>query len=1164
MRRPIVRYGTIIIDIVVSPHTTHTLRTLQSCLHFLYAQGSACHDDKMTTAKTVKSCLLILELAISIFVFTIFYWLLKSCLPFSDTLLAATATTLSGLWFPHVAQRMVRQIFCTEQVDPREETERNESNNALRELQSKMYRGYRKEAYCSCKKNGTADSPVGTEDQCTFITDAKFLIDQSRLEEQGKVTVISLSYLAIFASVILQCSVRFFTLLHSITRLLRMRRKSPDGSLISFFDIPFTTGKYLSFGDRSFITSHFLDRWSCRNDQMPPDRNMNLRLQAVSFDQILINSSHLYGTMRCSRLGVSLGGIEFEMTVQFEQCRGTMQSHTKADTALQTSVHSITMSIRIESLYFSIFPSTYQVKARGLHLEGRVAFHTDNRLQTNETANLNGKHSIFGLGLSHEFSEVKMFRSTNKRHLAGSPFKSKIDQNTIISWNTMQSTLYVLETAKISSPHYQYNPSKKIVVFLMEAPAGNIVIHASPQSGANYRSKQASILIGHYAALDEGSHCCRFAIALDVQLMSHFIVATTWILRDITKSLWAISVSNCNDESCTHTKERSTPKQKPIDIVAFDASFCSYFYVPCNKQGVGAFYLTSSNTSFSWNNTADPKGFMANYVTQKHPVRLTNVNLHYRDQTCLDIILLDEMKMKIASPQVNESFPSSTAVSNVALSVEKYAVANAGHLVVRINDKTIKQFSQLNKAIETVIADAKLLNSLVIQSKDNMLLSKNQNSQSPSSTERTVSQIRLSCKCVDAVVELQPQYYNADDLTSSDNTRIRVALLQRKISAHLKYRDSKPAMHRYHSGIENKLPPPNHMFECELQQHQCASVDEFIISEFEVSVTFYPHATLPVIGEQTRHNLECTFYAQAQGLRLKLAASSNSQMTFTSVEKLHAYELVGPLFKTQIFSNTVRKDIFNNVMPSIEHGNTGWPMLCGYELDSKVDKMILILTCTGDFCRVEKHGKDLGEKQELVSIQLYKGAPDLHFYWSTILMWLQASCNERMQKAIAYVKESLFADAIKQGEYTSRTTQFCIRIDPNAPATFHIFLGKKTVMHTFVENGMELNLTMTKHKYHVSSPKPNILINAGRVLLSFNDTKTPTFVIGDIYFRNINRRATSEEIFEYERKREKATAIVKEIVTDWDGHPMKEILHLKMGQCTAKFHPNLFFGEVIG
>lgn len=95
--------------------------------------------------------------------------------------------------------------------------------------------------------------------------------------------------------------------------------------------------------------------------------------------------------------------------------------------------------------------------------------------------------------------------------------------------------------------------------------------------------------------------------------------------------------------------------------------------------------------------------------------------------------------------------------------------------------------------------------------------------------------------------------------------------------------------------------------------------------------------------------------------------------------------------------------------------------------------------------------------------------------------------------------------------------------------------------------------------------KPNVLIKAGRVMASLNDITTPTFVFGDLNFNNFTRRATSDEVQEYvQQNNARSGDLANEIVTDWEGEPMKEVFDLSMSSCNAKFHPRLLFGAVIG
>jgi hypothetical protein len=65
--------------------------------------------------------------------------------------------------------------------------------------------------------------------------------------------------------------------------------------------------------------------------------------------------------------------------------------------------------------------------------------------------------------------------------------------------------------------------------------------------------------------------------------------------------------------------------------------------------------------------------------------------------------------------------------------------------------------------------------------------------------------------------------------------------------------------------------------------------------------------------------------------------------------------------------------------------------------------------------------------------------------------------------------------------------------------------------------------------------------------------------------KNVTRQSTHEEISEYVTKKEQVFQdFDRELVTDHEGHPVTEIFDMKLASCTAKFHPNLLFGEVIG
>jgi hypothetical protein len=291
-------------------------------------------------------------------------------------------------------------------------------------------------------------------------------------------------------------------------------------------------------------------------------------------------------------------------------------------------------------------------------------------------------------------------------------------------------------------------------------------------------------------------------------------------------------------------------------------------------------------------------------------------------------------------------------------------------------------------------------------------------------------------------------------------------------------------------------------------------------------------------------------------------------MVNATVHELRAYELIGNPTGTSLLSIPVHE--FSICSKGYPWQSGYWPMLQAYKLDYDLCDPVEILVGTGKFCRVEKKDATPGEKLELISIQLSKGPSDPQLYWSPVLQWLQASCNDRIQRGIDYIKSSLSNNSRSQRQYPSRKTRIRILVNSNTTATVHTSLGVKTVMHTILENGVDIRISITKHQTSNASAgkkgtKPNILFEAGRILVMLNNIKSPTFVFGGLVLRNVTRQSTHEEISEYVTKKGKVFEdFDRELVTDHEGHPVTEIFDMKLASCTAKFHPNLLFGEVIG
>ena len=1043
------------------------------------------------------------------------YWVLKFILPYNDATVATAVSTLSTLWIVHVTIRAIQLLLNASSEDGLFKEKGAELNDPIHEFQSRMNRD---ESIRSCQTmydgaNFSVDPPEQPE--CT--SDAKNLLLQAEIESSQSITRISASILATFTTVVLQCSIRLFTLLHSINRTFRTKRQSArrNNPLVSFLDIPFTIGKNMSLGGRSFFIFYFLDRWF---DQSADDLTGegSVMLQTISFDQISINSAQAL-VQKFGRFGFSLGGVEFRLTVHLKQNK----KHSPSKAAQKASVSSITVAFRIESLDFGIFPSVHMLQARGLQFDANVAF--------TSAGSMSSSTSLAGVGMRHECDGINIqgFCCKGNKILIGSLLKSNADQKSVISWDTIRSTAYLHEMRR-DPPQPDARASTKKVVSLISIPSGNAVV-------SSLLHRQAAVFVGKDANTN-------LAVGLDLVTMPTLILAINWLLGDIVSSLCSSVKSNGGEIQSDGNKKAR--RSSSIEVVALDASFCSCLYLPL--QGNGAFYLSSPNTSGYWRKSTQisakeicpsDKG-VTSFNSALHAVSLRGVKFQHcqSDVRCLDSICLKGMKANL--------FHIPESSTNTSDSPKKHATADVGDLVVRIDDMIIKQFADMNSSTRQVTAAANDLKIVANQFKKRLHSTKERHnlSTNPTKEAKRADTFEISSSCVDAVIELRPPN---EDAASSDDKRLRIASFQRKANARIFYRTQTEKNIRCDEyGAEKKLPLPNSLFEAELQRHDYVCVTEANIEQLEASVTFHPHATLPTINDLMIKK-ETTYYIQAKQLQLKVASPPQSQIICAVVDEVRAYEVIGNQNKPSLFSIPVH-DVHNL---NDKNDTSSWPMLQSCESNYKVGEMAVILDGRGKFCRVERNDRLRSEKLEIMSIQLCRGTSSAQIYWSPVFQWLQTSCNDRIQSGIEYIKTSLAGSTQNQSGYNCRKTQIRFRVDSNATARFHTALGKKTVMHTLTENGIDVNMSMAKHRSASSAVmvgmKPNIRIDAGRVLASFNDINAPTFVFGGISFKNFTRRATSQEVAEYVHKKGgHCDDLDYEIVTDWEGHPMKEIFDL--------------------
>lgn len=1029
--------------------------------------------------------------------------------------------------------------------------QKSASKDCVNDFWSKMNRNG---STCSCgteetKHEEVTQQPIETES----ITEVHKLLFQSAMKEHEHMGKICFNTLAVFVNVFAQCSIRFFILLHSINRSFRLRRQKSKTPKLSFYDIPFTMGKSMSLGGRSFFIFYFLDRWLDHGSEEFGDSSM--ALQSVSFDSVAFESSHLLmmksDATGCRQLGLSLGGIEFKMTIHLKQNHGG-KSPTKAGVALKAHLRSvsITVNIRMKSLRLTLFPVLHSVKVCGLKVEGNIDFETT-KLYSNlaNLANASNSTNVAGISMLHECNQINVQQfclsesDSSNRFRTGSLLNSTIDNSKVISWDTLQSAFHIRETYDSSS---QCTEDITKVVSLLFFPSGSVFLQTTSSS------RQASVFVGKaLGGYRDTDDICpnRLAVGLDVQILSNFILALNPLLQDTVR---------CTEGEIPPGRgKNNTERSPPIEIVAVDASFCSCFYAPCSNQRLEAFYFSTPNTCLCWRKMAEltAKGSILEdlHLPSDHvmsclqTVKLSNANLRYCNNSYLDLVVLDEMKATLIDCSGEET---SSPVAE-----KKYAIVYVGNLIVRIDDNTMMKGAQIKKATQQTIAAVNELKSKASQIKSSQT---SNFATINNTTRRPFDRLKFSAVRVDAVFELQPP--SGDNGASFNNACIRVAVLKRTILAQVRYMVSEETIEH----CEDKLPTPERLFNHESQRHNSICVAEADVLKMEASVTFYSHAALPVIPPKSKiPKLETTFYGQAQGSHFKIAPET--QTLFASIKELNAFELMEksiPFFSIPLH-NCLSLDEAIAV--------SDWPMLHKYNTDYQVnDKMAeILINGTVNVCRIERDNHEKNEKLELMSIQFSTGRSSPQLYWSTVNQWLQASCIDRVMQAIDYTKTSLSGSSTNR-RYKSCKTQIRAVIESNVTPHFHISLGKKTKLELVIENGIDVNLSMEKYLCSEESTKtkgqkPNILLNAGRVLLSFNDLMSPTFVLGGICFSNITRRATSDEITSYLEKCDCSVhELDQEIVTDWNGHPTKENFDLKLDSCAAKFHPDLFFGEVIG
>mmetsp|Transcript_4382 Transcript_4382/g.9134 ORF Transcript_4382/g.9134 Transcript_4382/m.9134 type:complete len:1753 (-) Transcript_4382:32-5290(-) len=265
-----------------------------------------------------------------------------------------------------------------------------------------------------------------------------------------------------------------------------------------------------------------------------------------------------------------------------------------------------------------------------------------------------------------------------------------------------------------------------------------------------------------------------------------------------------------------------------------------------------------------------------------------------------------------------------------------------------------------------------------------------------------------------------------------------------------------------------------------------------------------------------------------------------------------------------LFATSVHEFHFNP-------NESSWAMMNSYKQVSPFH-LTKILQGTGEFCltesRIRLNNKVV--KEETISVRLREGSSDVELTWSPIFQWIQMSFNKRLQAALGHLRNLVVGSDNGTSIIPSRqNTRVHVGLDSNVTAKMNISVGVKSTALLIIDGGCDVNISITKYPslHHPVQLKPSICLQAGHIEAFLNGIQSPILVTDGFVFQNTIRRALKHEIDEYVRKKEilpTSEDISNEIVTDIDGHPLKETFHLNFGACaTAKLPPTLFLGDVI-
>ncbi|KAL7499599.1 hypothetical protein ACHAWT_007212 [Skeletonema menzelii] len=1079
----------------------------------------------------IRVCLFLIELsaAIGISVLTLVLLKVLHCGSWSVRI----SSTFALLWII----KAVANFFSSESQNDIGKSEDDPVNSNYHDvLKSFEAREQQESIHFNEQTRDTGGSNSPPKQSAMMIETREFLEEEAEGRDDAKITF---SLIAILATVFLQLAIRLLVIAQNFTLTFRRRRSlaAEGNGLKKLLNIPFTIGRSLSPSGCSFYIFSFLNNFLSGEVFDAEDNDDDMALKALSFDHISTNSSSIWirplrkhSATMCQRswLGLCFGDIELSLTLVLKRKRNNIVSDTNP------SIRSVTIRMKINSFAVGSFPRIFDwVECSGVTIDASAA------IDSNKTT---GSKS-FGLCLQSKQLYMYQVASTLRKIVAWDKIDVSCEANNRIT-----------------------------TVGVLSIPSGFAAVGKSVETNLDRKvsvSKKAIVHLG-------SSVGNRIAVGINLKELPSFVQTLEILMKNIMSCVDKSNLNSLKMDNATTSKPKS-----PTHVVEI-----------CVKSNIHAYtIMSSSNILIGGRDVLSFRVACASVVFRQEADlctsnnRTDNINGQGNDELlCCGIgavmlryevtddsaPALDLVSMKHVTTTLKHAFDNSERVSS-----QLAIIAGVSRMVVRVDANDVTELSSCMKIVNEIKCASVSLRNELRHFKPVLSSNIKQNAEVKAATRK-----RKDLKCieilvddVDAVFEINAGCVREGSVIANDD-RVRFAVLKRKATVNISRQHRLRAPESFE--CDSIDAHPRKLFGSSLYTYGASFLIEVVASHVEASVTYSPHISLPVFDSNQSHRpKEVSFYAQASTFGLQTIIPSkiarSDATTLLTKAMLMTFNDVS-LFERALSGNDTMPLITTSVHEIFFIPNeTSWAMLNCYNQISPL-RLTKIVQGTGEFCltesRVRKNNKF--EKEETISVRLRKGSSDVEATWSPVFQWIQMSFNKRLQAALAHLQRSVVGSAKGSSIIPSRhNTRVHVGVDSDVRAKVKIFVGVKSTALLIIDGGFDVNVSITKYP-SVHRPlqlKPSICLHAGHIEAFLNGNQSPILITDGFVFQNTIRRALKHEIDEYVRKRVTPPTtedICNEVVTDIDGHPLKEIFHLNIGTCaTAKLPPTLFLGDVI-